>query len=79
MRVSKQMQSADNVGRQEQQISNTKPVAGESLIHRNKPKPNRDDSLVEFVELLEAVDEFQSGARLNEVSMIGKDGRRVFF
>ena len=38
-----------------------------------------DNGLVALVELLEAIDENKAAAKLNEVSMIGNNGRRIYY
>jgi hypothetical protein len=40
---------------------------------------NEDDNLVGLLELLEEIDENKSAARLNEISMIDSEGRRIFY
>ncbi|HEY1645449.1 MAG TPA: hypothetical protein VGF75_03620 [Candidatus Saccharimonadales bacterium] len=38
-----------------------------------------DDNLVNFIELLQEIDENKATAKLNGISYVGNDGRRIYY
>lgn len=53
-------------------------VSGDFVVLNNNTN-HIDDGLIDYADALEAIDEDKASARLNEVSMIGNDGRRIYY
>jgi hypothetical protein len=51
----------------------------ESKIEIKAVAFNEDDYLVELMELLEKIDEDDSSAKANEMSMTDREGRRIYY
>lgn len=59
-------------------LSPHEKVAGDFVV-LNKNTDHIDDGLIAYADALEAIDENKAAAKLNEVSMVGNNGSRIYY
>ncbi len=52
---------------------------GGRFVVLSKNTDHIDDGLIAYADALEAIDENKAAAKLNEVSMIGNNGSRIYY